>query len=82
MQKRSLIGWPVRTFVLAGQRERTHMSPIGADAWFDAEGISEYEVKEQSIRLSDGKALVILRIVDEAMQEDYGRRSWPSKQPR
>lgn len=68
--------------VVAGKRERTHMSPIGADAWFDAEGISECEVKEQSIRLSDGKALVILRIVDEAMQEDYGRNSWRSKQRR
>jgi hypothetical protein len=68
--------------VLAGKRARTHMSPIGADAWFDSEGISECEVKEQSIRLSDGKALVILRIVDEAMQEDYGRSSWRSKQRR
>jgi Zn-dependent peptidase ImmA (M78 family) len=68
--------------VVAGKRERTHMSPIGADAWFDAEGIREYEVKEQSIRLSDGTALVILRITEEAMLEDYGRRGWLAKQVR
>lgn len=60
--------------VLAGKRDRTHMSTVGASAWFDAEGISDYEMKEQSIRLSDGKVLVILRITEEAMQVDYGRR--------
>jgi hypothetical protein len=59
--------------VLAGKRNRTHMSPIGADAWFDADGIGEYEIKEQSLRLGDGKILVILRITEEAMQVDYGR---------
>jgi hypothetical protein len=68
--------------VVAGKRERTHMSPIGADAWFDAEGIRDYEVKEQSLRLGDGTALVILRITEEAMQSDYGRRSWPERQGR
>lgn len=61
--------------VLAGKRDRTHMSPIGADAWFDADDIGEYEVKEQSMRLADGKVLVILRITEEAMQVDYGRTS-------
>jgi hypothetical protein len=59
--------------VLAGKRDRTHMSTIGANAWFDADGIEEYEVKEQSLRLGDGKVLVILRITEEAMQVDYGR---------
>jgi Zn-dependent peptidase ImmA (M78 family) len=68
--------------VLAGKRERTHVSPIGADAWFDAEGIGEYEVKEQSIRLGDGSVLVIIRITEEAMQDDYGRRSWPARERR
>jgi hypothetical protein len=61
--------------VLAGKRDRTHMSTVGASAWFDDDGIEEYEVKEQSIGLSDGKVLVILRITEEAMQVDYGRRS-------
>jgi Zn-dependent peptidase ImmA (M78 family) len=61
--------------VLAGRRDRTHMSTVGASAWFDADGIDEYEMKEQSIRLSDGKVLVILRITEEAMQVDYGRGS-------
>lgn len=60
--------------VLAGRRDRTHMSAVGASAWFDADGIGDYEMKEQSIRLSDGKVLVILRITEEAMQVDYGRR--------
>lgn len=59
--------------VLAGKRDRTHMSTIGANAWFDTDGIDEYEVKEQSIRLGDGKVLVILRIIEEAMQIEYGR---------
>ncbi len=59
--------------VLAGKRNRTHMSTIGADAWFDADGIDEYEIKEQSIRLSDEKVLVILRITQEEMQVDPGR---------
>jgi hypothetical protein len=68
--------------VLAGKRDRAHVSPIGADAWFDADGISEYEVKEQSIRLSDDNVLVIIRITEEAMQEDYGRRAWSSRQSR
>lgn len=74
--------YPVKTLdpdtyaadVLAGKRDRTHMSAVGADAWFDAEGIGEYEVREQSIRLSDDKVLVILRITEEAMQVEYGRR--------
>jgi hypothetical protein len=61
--------------VLAGKRDRTHISTVGASAWFDADGIDEYEMKEQSIRLSDGKVLVILRITEEAMQVDYGRGS-------
>jgi IrrE N-terminal-like domain len=60
--------------VLAGKRDRTHMSTVGASAWFDADGVDEYEMREQSIRLSDGKVLVILRIIEEAMQVDYGRR--------
>jgi hypothetical protein len=59
--------------VLAGKRDRTHMSTVGANAWFDADGIDEYEVREQSVRLGDGKILVILRITEEAMQVDYGR---------
>ncbi|MBI2716217.1 MAG: ImmA/IrrE family metallo-endopeptidase [Rhizobiales bacterium] len=59
--------------VLTGKRDRTHMSAVGANAWFDAEGIGEYEMREQSLRLSDGKVLVILRITEEAMQVDYGR---------
>lgn len=61
--------------VLAGKRDRTHMSTVGASAWFDADGIGDYEMKEQSIRLSDGKVLVLLRITEEAMQVDYGRGS-------
>jgi Zn-dependent peptidase ImmA (M78 family) len=67
--------------VLAGKRERTHMSPVGAGAWFDGDGIDDYEVKEQSVRLSDGKVLVILRITEEAMQVDYGRpgRTTPAR---
>lgn len=59
--------------VLTGKRDRTHMSAVGANAWFDDEGIGEYEMREQSLRLSDGKVLVILRITEEAMQVDYGR---------
>lgn len=59
--------------VVAGKRERTHVSPVGADAWFDADGISTYEVKEQSTRLGDQAALVILRITEAAMQEERRR---------
>jgi hypothetical protein len=29
-------------------------------------------MKEQSVRLGDGKVLVILRITEEAMQVEYG----------
>jgi hypothetical protein len=61
--------------VLAGNRNRTHMSTVGASAWFDAEGIDEFEIKEQSLRLADGKMLVILRIVEEAMLVEYSRGS-------
>jgi Zn-dependent peptidase ImmA (M78 family) len=63
--------------VLADRRDRTHMSTVGASAWFDADGIEEYEMKEQSLRLGDRKVLVILRITDEAMQADYGRGARP-----
>jgi len=75
--------WPVKQLdpdtyaadVLAGKRERTHMSSVGADAWFDRDGISEYEMKEQSIRMADGKVLVILRITEEDMQTEESRTS-------
>ena len=55
--------------VVAGKRERTHVSPVRADAWFDADGISTYGVKEQSTRLGDHAALVILGITEAAVQE-------------
>lgn len=63
--------------VLSGKCTRTHMSTVVADAWFDADGIDEYEMKEQSIHLGGGKVLVILRITQEEMQIDPGRIARP-----
>ncbi len=59
--------------VLAGKCARTHISTVGADAWFEADGIDEYEMKEQSIRVDGGSVLVILRITEEKMQIERGR---------
>jgi hypothetical protein len=74
--------WPVAAIdkdtyaydVLRGTRQTTHMSTVGADAWFDEPGCDEYEMKEQSIRLSNAEVLVILRIVDEHMQSEFRPR--------
>jgi hypothetical protein len=68
--------------VISGKRERTHMAPIGADAWFDEEGIRDYEICEQSVRLGDGTALVILRITEEAMQDEFPQRVWSHRDRR
>lgn len=64
--------------VIAGKKERTHMSAVGADAWFDESGIADYELREQSLRLADSSVLVILRITEEEMQLDHGRAAHAS----
>lgn len=51
---------------------------IGADAWFDRDEASRYEVQEQTIRTADDEILTLVLIRDPEMLEDWGssRRSF------
>lgn len=51
-----------------GAREDSMPRIIGADAWFDRETASRYEIMEQSIRTIDGEILTLLSIADPKMQ--------------
>ena len=48
---------------------------IGADAWFDRAEARQYEIFEQSKKMGDGEALILLTIKDERMVEDEQERS-------
>ncbi len=46
---------------------------VGAEAWFDRREAEEYELEEQSFRVSDDEVLTILHITDDCMLEDRPR---------
>jgi IrrE N-terminal-like domain len=60
--------------VWRGAKESSHMSTVGADAWFEGWNSSQYEMKEQSMRIGPDEILVLLRITDERMQVDFAPR--------
>jgi hypothetical protein len=62
--------------VLAGKTERSHYAKIGADAWFDRDDASRYEIIEQSIRVGEN-VLTLLVIEDGEMLDDTKAGSRP-----
>ncbi|ABE62197.1 protein of unknown function DUF955 [Nitrobacter hamburgensis X14] len=63
--------------VLSGKMDETPLlQKINADAWFDTQGASWYEIREQSVRISSSEILTLLVIEEERMlREDGGSRS-------
>lgn len=54
-----------------------HPRKIGADAWFDRDEASRYEVQEQTIRIAGDEVLTLVLIQDPNMLEDWGRSRRP-----
>lgn len=53
-----------------GKSDNPTMRKIGADAWFDARAANRFEVREQTIRVSDQDTLTLIEILDEDMLSD------------
>lgn len=59
--------------VLFGKREEDAFPRrIGADAWFDRTEATNYEIREQSMRVGPDEILTILLIEDDKMLEEWG----------
>lgn len=56
--------------VLHGELQRSRRVLIGADAWFDRRGADQFEIYEQTIRISEEEILTILTFKDEEMMND------------
>lgn len=52
------------------ERDNPTMRKIGADAWFDSHRANRFEVREQTIRVSDQDTLTLIELLDEDMLED------------
>lgn len=59
-------------FGTAGEHRPTKMS---ADAWFDQWDAEKFDLREQTLRISEHEVLTLLHIVDGAMLEDAGSNS-------
>ena len=57
-----MIGWGVER-----QELDRIVATMPAEAWFENDGLSEFEVKEDSIRIDNGRLLTILSICDESI---------------
>ncbi len=55
--------------VVFGDKEKTHRSIIGGDAWFNWHCADRYDVHEETIRISQGQALTLLTWKNEDMLE-------------
>lgn len=62
--------------VVFGQSEGDrHPRLIGADAWFNRTEAQRYELFEQSKRVGDGEALILLTIKDDRMMDEEPERA-------
>lgn len=56
--------------VLHGDLRRSRRALIGADAWFERRGADQFELYEQTFKVSDDEILTILVFKDDEMLED------------
>lgn len=60
--------------VLFGNKaDDTFPRKVGADAWFDRSDTEEFDIQEQSMRISGSEILTLLTISDERMLAEWGR---------
>jgi hypothetical protein len=56
-----------------GDKPKSRLGRMGAEAWFDRRGADRFEVLEQSCRIADGEAISLLVFQDgEMLSEGYG----------
>ncbi|MGF7212711.1 ImmA/IrrE family metallo-endopeptidase [Skermanella mucosa] len=58
-----------------GDKPKSRLGRMGAEAWFDRRGADRFEVLEQSCRVGDGEALSLLIFSDDEMLSEDGGHS-------